>query len=329
MKKVLLLWYFEEDNFGDILLYRTTRNFLADHNIETISYEVGQPCVDIIHEANKTDFLLFAGGGIIESGVPNVIKYFKEDYSLLHVPYGVIGLGVSDSDYSQYEEQIRFWIENAQFFFVRDEYSQNRLINLTGLSRVICSADCVTHNREILKYGQSIGNHVGINVRDLPFKNKTGDFDIEVLRNIYRECKITRVIPDASEEQWNKFEGIENLQLLNRFRYMDRSERVEAIVNELRECEFVIGMRYHVILVSAMLGIVPIPIVYHEKVRSLVSSLGLDDLSVELNEIDKIPEMYIKAKKGKDYYLNKCTEGIVTLRLKSDEMYQSIEKYFK
>ncbi|WP_022770310.1 polysaccharide pyruvyl transferase family protein [Butyrivibrio sp. NC2007] len=328
MKKVLLLWYFEEDNFGDILLYRTTRNFLADHNIETIPYEVGQPCMEIFAEANKTDFLLFAGGGIIESGVPNVIRHFKEDYHLLHVPYGIIGLGVSDADYSQYKEQIGFWIENAQFFYVRDEYSQHRLVELTSSNHVLCSADCVFHNREILKYGYSIGNRIGINVRNLPFKNKTGDIDSEVLRTICRECKATIVIPDASEEQWSKLVEIENLELLNRYRFMDRSEKVEAIVNEMRGCEFVIAMRYHVILVAAVLGIMTIPIIYHEKVRSLVDSLELADLSVEINEIDKIPDKLAMLIKEKDIYLEKCVKSVECLRMKADAMYQDIEKYF-
>lgn len=328
MKKVLLLWYFEEDNFGDILLYRTIRDFLADHNIEVVSYEVGQPCMEIFSEANKADFLLFAGGGIIESGVPNVIRYFKEDYHLLHVPYGVIGLGVSDWDYTQYKEQIFFWIENAQFFFVRDEYSKKRLVNLTGSNHVQCSADNVFHNRELLKYGNHIGAKVGINLRNLPFKEKSGDFSSETLRRIHAECHVTCIIPDASEEQWTKIDKVSNMEILNRYRYMDRNERVEAIINELRSCEYVIAMRYHIILVAAMLGIVPIPIIYHEKVRSLVSSLGLDDLAVEISEIDMLPYKLVKAKKEKDYYMKKCKEGIHILRMKSDAMFQVIEKYF-
>ncbi len=329
MKRVLLLWYFEEDNFGDTLLYRTTRDFLADHGIETVPYEVGQPCMEIFAEANKTDFLLFAGGGIIESGVPNVIRHFKEDHNMLSVPYGVIGLGVSDWDYSLFKEQITFWIENASFFYVRDEYSQKRLVDLTGLDSVLCSADCVFHNREILKYGSHIGNRVGINLRNLPFKNRTGDFDTEVLRDVYRECEVTCVIPDASEEQWSKFVKVDNVELLHRYRHMDRSERIEAIINELRSCEFVIAMRYHVILVAATLGILPIPVIYHEKVRSLVDSLGLSELSVEISEIDEIPDKLRKAKVNKDLYLARCSKNIEQLRKKSDSMYQSIDNYIK
>ena len=118
MKKILLLWYFEEDNFGDILLYRTTRNFFSDMSIEVISCEVGQPCIEVFEKANQTDFLLFAGGGIIDGGVPNVIRHFKEDYHLLKVPYGVIGLGVADFDYLWCKQQIAFWINNAEFFML-------------------------------------------------------------------------------------------------------------------------------------------------------------------------------------------------------------------
>jgi len=328
MKKVLLLWYFEEDNFGDILLYRTTRNFLAEHNIITISYEVGQPCMDIFHEANKTDFLLFAGGGIIERGVPNVIRHFQEDYYLLQVPYGVIGLGVADWDYSKYKEEIGFWIDHSEFFFVRDDYSENRLFELVGKNKATCSTDCVFHNRDLLKYGNRIGFDVGINLRDLPFKERTGDIDDAVIRKIYEECNVSCIIPDASEEQLEKLVGVDNSDLLIKYRLMDRGEKVEAIINEIRGCQFLIAMRFHVILVSAVLGVLPIPIIYHEKVRSLVHSLGLDDLSVEINEFAKIPDKLILAKNNREAYLEKINEKVNHHREIADSMYSDIAHYF-
>lgn len=173
MKKVLLLWYQEGDNFGDILLYRTTRDFLSDLDIMVVSCEVGSPCIDVFEKANKTDFLLFAGGGIIE-GIPSVIKYFEEDYKLLKVPYGVIGLGVSCFDYTNYSQQLRFWIENAKFFYVRDDYSANRLMKYTKLNNIKSSADCVFWNKELVKYGNALGGEIGINLRDIPEKLKIG-----------------------------------------------------------------------------------------------------------------------------------------------------------
>src|SRR5699024_765147 len=94
--------------------------------------EVSSPCEAILKKANENDYLIFAGGGIIERYIPNVIRYFKEDFSLLKVPYGVVGLGVGSFDYSQYKEELKFWIENAKFFYTRDEYTTQRLYDTCG-----------------------------------------------------------------------------------------------------------------------------------------------------------------------------------------------------
>ena len=123
MKKVLLLWYTINNNFGDVLIYETVKDTLETSGLEVSYIDVGNPCKDIFYEANKHDFLLFAGGGIIERYVPNVIRYFQEDFDELTVPYGVIGLSIGGFDYTKYKDQIGFWVRNAEFFYTRDEYS--------------------------------------------------------------------------------------------------------------------------------------------------------------------------------------------------------------
>ncbi|WP_026490405.1 polysaccharide pyruvyl transferase family protein [Butyrivibrio sp. XBB1001] len=328
VKKVLILWYQEGDNFGDVLLYRTSRDFFLKKGIEVDSYEVGEPCIEIIEEANNHDFLLFAGGGIVERGLPNVIRHFKEDYEFLKVPYGVVGLGVSVFDYSNYAEQIEFWINNAEFFYVRDSYSQRRLHEYTISGKVKLSADCVFYNSEILKFGCHIENKVGINLRDLPFKDLMKDFDADVLNKLNTKCDISIVIPDSSDEQWKKIRNIGNIDVLKCYPFLDRGEKIEVTINEIRRCKYLVAMRFHIILVAAVLGVIPIPIVYHQKVKSLVTDLGIDELAVELDELNKIPEKIEKAREKQKYYIDIIARNVERLREKSSNMYSYLNDYF-
>jgi polysaccharide pyruvyl transferase WcaK-like protein len=166
MKKVLLLWYTINSNFGDVLIYETVKEALETSGMEVSYIDVGKPCREIFCEANKHDFLLFAGGGIIERYVPNVIRYFKEDYEDLTVPYGIIGLSIGGFDYIKYKEQIGFWVQNAEFFYTRDEYSAEYLNRLSSTNKVVEGVDIVWANNQIIN---NVGRMFkGSNVRDVP-----------------------------------------------------------------------------------------------------------------------------------------------------------------
>ena len=135
-KRVLTLYYAEGNNFGDDLIYLTCKNALEKRGMEVVPIMGGTPCIEVIRQANECDFLLFAGGGIIEGYVPNVIRWLKEDYHEMKVPYGVIGLSIGEFDYSFYKEEISFWIRNATFFYTRDQYSADYLKQLSACDKV-------------------------------------------------------------------------------------------------------------------------------------------------------------------------------------------------
>ena len=66
VKKILLLWYMGGDNFGDVLLAHTVSSILQQNGFEVDFHEVGDDGREIFKHANQCDFMLFAGGGIIE-----------------------------------------------------------------------------------------------------------------------------------------------------------------------------------------------------------------------------------------------------------------------
>lgn len=283
MKKVLLLWYTGNNNFGDVLIYETVKDVLEKAGMQIGYLDVGQPCREVFKEANKYDFLLFAGGGIIERYIPNVIRYFKEDFCELAVPYGIIGLSIGRFDYSDYREQLRFWIEQADFFYTRDHYSASYLNELCGITKVKEGVDVVWANRRICSKKNLEQKSCGINVRDVPYTDIQRDMDWQKLKEIVGRLGIDCVIQDESEQD----------QKVNLMEYEEAcSYSVDTTLKQIWNCKMVIAMRYHVVLVAAANGIPVLPIVYCPKVLELAKQIGLEKYTVGVDEIDDVEEKF-------------------------------------
>ncbi|MBE5843390.1 MAG: polysaccharide pyruvyl transferase family protein [Butyrivibrio sp.] len=331
-RNVLMLWYQEGDNFGDVLIANTTREYLKEHGINSIDYEVGRPCCEVIEEANKCDFLLFAGGGIIEKYIPNVIRHFKADYHMLKVRYGVIGFGMADYDYSDYHEQIEFWVRHADFFYVRDSYTKSQLDSIVGMDKVIYSADDVFANKHLANYCsfiQTTTSVIGINIRNMPYRDITGEIDSESIKEVCDKCHVSLWIPDSYQ---NKIECIFQNSESNSAISTDNcniDEKSKLIIDAICRCNYVIAMRYHVILVAARLGKIPLPIIYSPKVRTLSEQLGINELAVEYNAIHDIPSKMKIAKENSEFYLRRIKNNVERLEDRAVGMYKQITDYLE
>ena len=198
--KILLLWYMKGDNFGDVLIYDTVSTFLKDNGYEVEVHEVGDDITNIFEHANRCDFLLFAGGGIVERYLPPVIRLFKDNYDKLSVPYGVMGFGMGEFDYTIYKSIFAFWVEKSEFFYVRDIHTKKTLDLFVQIEKVVYSADCVFANRRIQEFRHERRMKHGINIRELPYKDLTGDFNWEQMGRIVKEIGCDCVIPDSNNE---------------------------------------------------------------------------------------------------------------------------------
>lgn len=328
-KSALVLWYQYGENFGDVLLYQTTRNFLQSLGFSVDSYEVGEPCEQIMRKANNYDFLLFAGGGIIERYVPNVIRYFKEDYYLLQKPYGIIGLGVANYNYELYKEKIKFWIENAQFFYVRDQMTKSFLDELTKTSIAVCSADCVFSNLKVqkMKSDDNINRNgrIGLNIRKLPYEDLTGPLNMSVLSTICKEVRFDILIQDCENDGLIEYiDRYINVYDSNRNNKVCE-ENVDQILKQINSCEFVVAMRFHVILCAAVMGVIPIPIIYSPKVKALAEQLGIINLAVSIDELDLIPKKLNYARENKDLIMERIRQNCMIMSKRSDMMYNEIK----
>lgn len=322
-KRILLLWHQQDENFGDVLLYQTTKEYLENAGYDTEIHEVGDTEIRISEHANQCDFVIFAGGGIIERYIPQAIQNIRKLKQLLKVEYGVLGVGIGEFDYREYADALRYWVDQAVFFYVRDEASSNYLNRLSKNHKVIFSADIVFGNKMFFK-NIEIGNETGLNLRDIPYRDIQGEFDWpkinKALENI--DCKI--LIPDCNDQKTNIHLNFVNLMELSSYDSLSQDLKIERVISAIQKCNIVIAMRFHVILVAALMGIVPIPILYCPKVRYLAKQLGIMELAVELGEWEKIPEKVDLIKRDRKVYLENIDRAKIVLRKKVQEMYDCV-----
>ena len=125
-KSALILWYTIDLNYGDYLIFQTVKGYLKDWGFEVEGIDVGLPYREIAKIARKYDILWFAGGGIIERGIPDIIINFKKFHKKARkIKYGVTGLSIGNFNYSNEIKAIQYWVANASFFlFTRFVYSK-------------------------------------------------------------------------------------------------------------------------------------------------------------------------------------------------------------
>lgn len=247
--KVCLASFLRGNNYGDVLIYETVKNRLEASRIETIHYEVSTPInLSLI---NSADFLLFPGGGLIEQSAPDIIRFFDFYRDKINIPYGVIGLGAGGQfDYSSFAVSLQEFVNNSEFFYVRD-YETKQILEFYGAKKdkIQKTCDvvwaCPMPEKKEKKYN-------GIFLRDIPYNAISQDVARGMLKAIDKNISGVNV-PDA-------------FQSIDKF---------------LPECKIVIAMRYHVILMALKHGAFPIAINYCPKVRRLMKQVFLEEYCIE------------------------------------------------
>ncbi|WP_196805184.1 polysaccharide pyruvyl transferase family protein [Butyrivibrio sp. AD3002] len=278
-KKILLLWYSIDANFGDYYICETVKRHIEGWGYKCIPMEVGLPYEKIAEEAKQCDFLWFAGGGIIERGMPSVLSEFIEFHEKAgFIKYGITGLSIGEFDYSDKSTALKYWVNNSLFFYTRDSYSARELNCLADSNNAKDSVDVVFAKDVKSEYVKNEdGYKIGINFRDLPYPDLSGEFEWnrwnEVIDNIDYDVV---GIPD-------QYDFSERVNFV-----VDKSYSPDGALAIIDECDFVVAMRFHVILLAARMGKIPIPINYCPKVERLAEQLGISDLLLGVHEYSSL-----------------------------------------
>ena len=100
-------------------------------------------------------------------------------------------------------------------------------------------------------------------------------------------------------------------------------------VTAISQMDYGIAMRYHVVLIAALMGKICIPIDYCPKVSRLAKQLGIDDLIIHFNEpgeLKRIKERYIQ---NEDHYKKILKTNVDILKDKTQNMFANVERLLK
>lgn len=315
-RKVLILWYPVDANLGDYYLFNTVSDFATEWGFSVEAMDVGLPFEIIAKKAKRCDWLWFAGGGIIERNIPDVIRNFKEFHKRTRgIKYGITGLSIGEFDYSDAFENLMYWINNASFFYTRDVFSANELNRIGTTNKVKASADVVFASKDfdICDWNK---NHtdVGINFRTMPYIDLTGEVNWKVW-----ERNLERAIP-------GKIVGIpDQYDVSVHFGFpFERIYTPQNAVKVISNIRFGVAMRYHVVLIAARLGIVCIPIDYCPKVARLAEQLGISDLCVHFDEPEKLKFMVDRYLEDELGYKRRIGENVRKMEKEADKMFNEV-----
>lgn len=274
--RILLIVCLFESNFGDILIYLTVRSRLEKNGFIVDLYEVSQPLLtsNFFEKANNSDFILFAGGGIIERNAPDLIRHFDQIHHLLKAPYGIVGLSTGGFDYTPFARSLQMFADKAAFFFTRDTESVETFKKY-GATRLPTAAVDVVFANEDIRLLQHCGSDRTANFRNIPYLDVTGDIDWRAWSASLRQAGVQYLLKDCSDAHTQLGLPISNSDILT----------------DIAHSGLVVAMRFHVILVAALLGVPTIPIAYCPKVRRLAEQLGLSSYCLDIHDQDRLDEI--------------------------------------
>lgn len=318
--KALVLWYSVDLNFGDYLIFQTVRKHLESWGFQVESMDVGLPCKIIKKKAKQCNVLWFAGGGIIERGVPDIIQKFPDFYRKSNqIMYGVTGLSVGEFDYSDHKNAITYWVRNSAFFYARDSYTVAKLNKMSESNKVIDGVDVVFANTDFDKCSVKDNQNVGINLRDLPYPDLSGEFQYAAWEQMFKRLFSHNMIgiPD-------QFNCLCKLNIP-----FDMEYQPDKVTKLLQRVSFTVSMRFHVILVAAIMNKVSIPIAYCPKVARLAEQLGIDTLTLGVHDYAKLEQVVDQYLKNENKYKTIIADNVQVLQKKAIKMFEEIEHILK
>lgn len=320
-RKILLLWYSIDENFGDYYICETVKRYIEGWGYKCIAMEVGLPYDEIAEVAKKCEFLWFAGGGIIERGMPSILSEFIKFHEKSgFIKYGITGLSIGGFDYSDKRTVLKYWVNNSLFFYTRDSYSARELNHLANSNKAKDSVD-VVFAKDIKRRYENIEKRgkIGINFRDLPYPDLSGEFEWDRWNKEISNIGYDIIgIPD-------QYDFSEKVNFM-----VDKSYSPDGALTIIAKCDIVVAMRFHVILMAARMGKIPIPINYCPKVERLAEQLGISDLLLSVHDYNKLKNTIDLAIEQKSKYARIISDHISDYEdragLLFDEIKYSLQK---
>ncbi|AAK80990.1 polysaccharide pyruvyl transferase WcaK-like protein [Clostridium acetobutylicum] len=230
--------------------------------------------------------LIIASGGALSDWNPSSTKtiFFLIDlFYFMNRPICMMGVGAGPILHEKSKKRFYNKLKKLEVITVRDEESYE-LLKSIGLKNVILTSDSVFNICSIIqnKYPEKDVTEKKISfVLAKLFKDNTKElkeYKEEIIKTINRLKKENwkiKLVPFHYSEDIGFLKSINqkcNVEILN-------SHDMYDTIGELNNENIIVGMRYHSVIMSLVLGKKVIPLIYHPKVYSVARRFEILDIA--------------------------------------------------
>lgn len=296
-KKVVISGYYGFGNFGDELILSILTQHLKKLGVETVVLSSNprktsmEHFVNAIHSFNfhqvaglikQSDILISGGGSLLQdvTSVKSLLYYLWVIFTALRYKKDVIifaqGIGPISNLVAKF--LTKYFLKRCKYISVRDYKSQNLLENWGISSDLVCDPAFSLGIPSASNEGI-----VGVQLRDFSTMNNTllNKLARQIVKDFYdKKIRIFSLQNELDLDICKKFDG--NLKSL---KPDIKTEIVtENIVQNIYELEYMIGMRFHALIIALKSGVKSIGINYDIKVEKLAKESGIPLISMNASE---------------------------------------------
>jgi polysaccharide pyruvyl transferase CsaB len=351
LKNIFVFGYYGFDNAGDEIIIKEIVDsfkkpgiefFVLTYNFKRTKERLGENPVsrdkylDIIKSIKKSDLVIGGGGSLIQDVTSSKSLYYYLGLIALSKIFGkkvlflFSGFGPVTGSFNK--SLTKFILNKVDYIVLRDEMSEKFLEDLGIKVPYITAGDAAFLANDIgSKQRVSENNNekiVGISLRrwcadDLVINEmkKTIDF---LLEKGYRVKLIPMKFPDD-------YEFIKKLDILDKkeVSIVDNYLEFDSLCGEIEECRFLIGMRLHSLILSALVNKPMVGISYDPKIDGFLNSVNqINHGPVESISFQKMKKDIELLEENYEEYKKKLVQSTREMKKINSEVVEDIKNRF-
>jgi polysaccharide pyruvyl transferase CsaB len=336
--KILLTGYFGFGNAGDEMIFHVMKTKFEDrgHCVHSLVKnprnikEFRRNSIKAIYSAiKKSDVIVSGGGGILQDKTSSKSLHYYlfiiKTAKLLHKKAAIFAQGIGPLNKQVNKIAVKNILNKADLITVRDAHSQNVLKNIGVNKKINLTADLAFLYKEQisipLPFGRFIVYAIG-KARKMPPLIVLADVGNYIKKSTGLPIIILPFYPERDGEIAKNLAEILESPLIT-------PEYIEQYPYIIEKSEFVVGMRYHSILLSVMKEKAFVGLPYDPKVRSLMEELEIDGIeSYENLSINDFKTVFNKNFTERETIQKKLKEKVTTLKKRAEENFDLFGKTF-
>lgn len=345
---MLLITFYSANNLGDdLFIIHLCEHYKHEQFLMYCPYEFSSPFQSIknlklvfnvgeIEQFHSLIYLQILIGGSLfmqpknEDDIYDKYLFNKKYRYFDDKPFIIIGANFGPFNSSKHYILHKKWFSSLEHISFRDKYSLrlfNELDNVSYAPDMLFGYTLPNVERKHKVGISCIYNNNRIGLSNYNEKSYI-DFLIHVC-NKYAENEFSIVLFSFCNKQGDNiavkkiFDGIRNKE---RTEIIEYTGNIYLFLNNLLSCEYIIGTRFHSIVLALSAGIPVFPIIYNLKTQNLLTDLEFAGHSIPIEDCSNITFDYVDYNRKMNISLGKLNRYIFTRALKH---FDSIDHYLK